>query len=57
MVANAGAMRLTSDGKLVLAKARAKGAVHAHSHHESVHVKDLLFQKILLSLKRVTLLS
>ncbi|WP_254472602.1 DUF637 domain-containing protein, partial [Bartonella sp. B1098] len=51
MVANAGAMRLTSDGKLVLAKARAKGAVHAHSHHESVHVKDLLFSEDSVELK------
>ncbi|GAA5109612.1 DUF637 domain-containing protein [Bartonella jaculi] len=51
MVANAGAMRLTSDGKLVLAKARAKGAVHAHSHHESVHVKDLLFSEDSVKLK------
>ncbi|SSZ39239.1 DUF637 domain-containing protein [Bartonella grahamii] len=51
MVANAGAMRLTSDGKLVLAKARAKGAVKAHSHHDSVHVKDLLFSEEAVELK------
>ncbi|WP_375651402.1 filamentous hemagglutinin N-terminal domain-containing protein, partial [Bartonella sp. AA78NXGY] len=51
MVANAGAMRLTSDGKLVIAKARAKGAVKAHSHHDSVHVKDLLFSEEAVELK------
>ncbi|EJF77023.1 Hemolysin precursor [Candidatus Bartonella washoeensis] len=51
MVANAGAMRLTSDGKLVLAKARAKGVVKAHSHHDSVHVKDLLFSEEAVELK------
>ncbi|WP_375647743.1 DUF637 domain-containing protein [Bartonella sp. CR84HXZ] len=51
MVANAGAMRLTSDGKLVIAKARAKGAVKARSHHDSVHVKDLLFSEEAVELK------
>ncbi|EJF77629.1 filamentous hemagglutinin family domain-containing protein, partial [Bartonella sp. DB5-6] len=51
MVANAGAMRLTSDGKLVLAKARAKGAVKVHSHHDSVHVKALLFSEKAVELK------
>lgn len=51
MVANAGAMRLTSDGKLVIAKVRAKGAVKAHSHHDSVHVKDLLFSEEAVELK------
>ncbi|WP_208438385.1 filamentous hemagglutinin N-terminal domain-containing protein, partial [Bartonella vinsonii] len=51
MVANAGAMRLTSDGKLVLAKVRAKGVVKAHSHHDSVHVKDLLFSEEAVKLK------
>ncbi|EJF92236.1 filamentous hemagglutinin family domain-containing protein, partial [Bartonella taylorii 8TBB] len=51
MVANAGAMRLTSDGKLVLAKARAKGALKAHSHHDSVHVQDLLFSEEAVELK------
>ncbi|VEJ46082.1 DUF637 domain-containing protein [Bartonella vinsonii] len=51
MVANAGAMRLTSDGKLVIAKARAKGAVKAHSHHDSVHVNDLLFSEEAVELK------
>ncbi|CAK01664.1 Filamentous hemagglutinin [Bartonella tribocorum CIP 105476] len=51
MVANASAMRLTSDGKLVITKARAKGAVKAHSHHDSVHVKDLLFSEEAVGLK------
>ncbi|WP_330168920.1 DUF637 domain-containing protein [Bartonella grahamii] len=51
MVANAGAMRLTSDGKLVIAKARAKGAVKARSHHDNVHVKDLLFSEEAVELK------
>uniref|UniRef100_UPI0035D05A03 two-partner secretion domain-containing protein n=2 Tax=Bartonella TaxID=773 RepID=UPI0035D05A03 len=51
MVANAGAMRLTSDGKLVIAKARAKGALKAHSHHDSVHVQDLLFSEEAVELK------
>ncbi|WP_375675734.1 DUF637 domain-containing protein [Bartonella sp. CL100XZDX] len=51
MVANAGAMRLTSDGKLVIAKARAKGVMKAHSHHDSVHVKDLLFSEEAVELK------
>ncbi len=51
MVANAGAMRLTSDGKLVIAKARAKGVMKAHSHHDSVHVKDLLFSEEAIELK------
>ncbi|UTO28988.1 two-partner secretion domain-containing protein [Bartonella harrusi] len=51
MAANAGAMKLTSDGKLVFAKARAKGSVKAHSHHDSVHVKDLVFSEQAVELK------
>ncbi|WP_039760103.1 filamentous hemagglutinin N-terminal domain-containing protein, partial [Bartonella queenslandensis] len=54
MVANAGAMRLTSDGKLVITKARAKRAVKAHSHHDSVHVKDLLFSEEAVWLKALS---
>ncbi|WP_455479675.1 hypothetical protein V4B17_01055 [Bartonella sp. B23] len=47
MVANVDAMRLTSDGKLVIAKARAKGAVKVHSYHDSVsvYVKDRFFRR------------
>ncbi|WP_273790739.1 hypothetical protein, partial [Bartonella sp. CM31XJBT] len=33
------------------AKARAKGAVKARSHHDSVHVKDLLFSEEAVELK------
>ncbi|WP_455475525.1 two-partner secretion domain-containing protein [Bartonella sp. B17] len=51
MVSNAGAMQLSSDGKLVIAKARAKGSVKAQSHHASVHVENLLFSESSVELK------
>ncbi|WP_455474847.1 two-partner secretion domain-containing protein [Bartonella sp. B30(2025)] len=51
MVSNAGAMQLSSDGKLVIAKARAKGPVKAQSHHASVRVENLLFSESFVGLK------